>query len=131
MPVFTGDILTRCTLTRTNLAVLSTVSGFYKQMYLNSAMLNLSVLSVKGVCVCVCVRARAHVRERPQSCPALLRPRGLPPASFLCSCDFPGTRTGVGCRFLLHVKGVEQIKSGVASAQHSQVQGDPRPSAPI
>ena len=81
------------------------------------------------MCVCVCVCAHAHARA--QSCPALLRPQGLQPASFLCSCDFPGTRTGVGCRFLLHVKGVEQIKSGVASAQHSQVQGDPRPSAPV
>ena len=131
--MFTGDTLTHCTLTRTSLAVLSTVSGLYKWMYRNSTTLNLSVLGVKGVCVCVCVcvSARVRVHARTQSCPAVLRPQGLQPASFLCSCDFPGTRTGVGCHFLLHVKGVEQIKSGVASAQLSRVQGDPRPSAPV
>ena len=36
-----------------------------------------------------------------QLCPTLLWPHGLLPASFLCSWDFPGKNTGVGCHFLL------------------------------
>ena len=66
--MFTGDTLTHCTLTRTSLAVLSTVSGLYKWMYRNSTTLNLSVLGVKGVCVCVwahvcaCMRALSRVQ---------------------------------------------------------------------
>ena len=36
-----------------------------------------------------------------KSCPTLLRPRGLWPASLLCPWDTPGKNTGVGCHFLL------------------------------
>ena len=34
-------------------------------------------------------------------CPVLLQPHGLLPVRFLCSWDFPGKNTGVGCHFLL------------------------------
>ena len=36
-----------------------------------------------------------------QSCQTLLQPYGLQPASLLCTWDFPGENTGVGCHFLL------------------------------
>ena len=36
-----------------------------------------------------------------QSCWILLRPHGLQPTRLLCSRDFPGKNTGVGCHFLL------------------------------
>ena len=32
-------------------------------------------------------------------CPVLLQPHGLLPVRFLCSWDFPGKNTGVGCLF--------------------------------
>ena len=36
-----------------------------------------------------------------KSCPTLLRPHGLYPASLLCLWDFPGKKTGGGCHFIL------------------------------
>ena len=36
-----------------------------------------------------------------KSCPTLLWPHGLYPASLLCLWDFPGKKTGGGCHFLL------------------------------
>ena len=36
-----------------------------------------------------------------KSCLTLLQPHGLQPARLLCSCDFSGKNTGVGCQFLL------------------------------
>ena len=43
------------------------------------------------VCVCVCVLSLSN----------FLWPHGLQPTSLLCSWDFPGKNTGVGCHFLL------------------------------
>ena len=34
-----------------------------------------------------------------ESCPTLLKPRGLYPTRFLCTWDFPGKNPGVGCQF--------------------------------
>ena len=36
-----------------------------------------------------------------QSHPTVCNPRDCSPARLLCSCDFPGKNTGVGCHFLL------------------------------
>ena len=42
---------------------------------------------------CCCVATQAH--------PTVLRPHGLEPTRILCSWDFPGKNSGVGCHFLL------------------------------
>ena len=55
-----------------------------------------------AVCVCVCVRVCVCVPVL--SCSVMsnsLWPYGLLPARLLCSWDFPGKNTGVGCHFLL------------------------------
>ena len=43
-----------------------------------------------------------------KSCLTLLLPRGLQPTRLLCSWDFPGRNTGMGCHFLL--QGIFQIQ---------------------
>ena len=54
------------------------------------------------VCVCVCVCARAHVLTRTHSViSGSLWPHRLWPARLLCSWDFLGESTGVGCHALL------------------------------
>ena len=52
-----------------------------------------SVLTVFLNIHCCCLVAK--------SCPTLLQPHELKPIRFLCSWDFSGKNTAVGCRFLL------------------------------
>jgi len=56
--------------------------------------MNLQV-EARGVCVCVCLCVCVF------SCSDSLWPYGLWPSRLICSWDFPGKNTGVGCRFLL------------------------------
>ena len=65
----------------------STNAYFY--VFVNKIML---ILFQKHCC-CYCLVA--------QSCPTLFQPHGLQPTRLLCSWDFPGKNTGVGCHFLL------------------------------
>ena len=58
------------------------------------------------VCVCVCVCVRAHACTHTLSCSVVsnsLQLHGLQPARLLCSWDFSGKNTGVGCHFLHRV----------------------------
>ena len=50
-------------------------------------------LRVQSRSPCCCLIAK--------SCPTPLQPHGLKPTRILCSWNFPGKNTGVGCHFLL------------------------------
>ena len=54
-----------------------------------------SILEIQLICVCVCVLLRHSVVSD------TLQPHGMWPARPLCSWDFPGKNTGVGCHSLL------------------------------
>ena len=61
------------------------------------------------VCVCVCVRASARSHARSVMSDAL-RPHGLYPDRLLCTYNFPGKNTRVGCHFLPPSKESSQLK---------------------
>ena len=50
--------------------------------------------------------------EVAQSCPTLSDPHGLQPTRLLCSWDFPGKSTGVGCHCLLWQTGLRITNLG-------------------
>ena len=53
-----------------------------------------SVWKAGSLCSCCCCLVT-------KSCPTLLQPLGLQPATLLCPWDFPGKNAGLGCHFLL------------------------------
>ena len=58
-------------------------------------------LQVEARCVCMCMCVCGSMCVCVLSCSDSLQPYGLQPSRLVCSWDFPGKNTRVGCRFLL------------------------------